>query len=606
MALALVASSGITVAQRDKSADPREQQVRNSGDPSPIPLPKSLDKRRYTPPPPPPGAAGGSSETVLPDEFRRIDGLENNLTTSELGSAGQPFRRLVDADYADGVGTPSGADRPSARAVSNALCAQSDSTLNRRGASDYLWQWGQFLDHDIDETPSSNPPESFNIPVPAGDPWFDPQGTGTAEIPLNRSFGEDHDGVRQQVNEITAFIDASNVYGSSEERAYALRALDGTGKLKTTTSEHGDLPPYNQSGLPNAPASSPNLFLAGDVRANEQVALTAMHTLFVREHNYWADRYVEMNPSASGEEIYQFARMIVGAEMQVITYNEFLPVLLGPDAIPRYRGYDPNLDPSISNVFAGAAYRLGHSLLSPTLLRLDAEGNESAEGHLSLASAFFTPAEIEDNGIDSLLRGLAAQRCQELDGLIVDDLRNFLFGPPGAGGFDLASLNLQRGRDHGLPGFNDACRDLGIRPALRFRDINPDPAVWQAMAEVYDNVSQIDCWIGGLCQPHVRGAMVGPMLQRILSEQFIRLRDGDRFWYENHLPPELIRLVENQSLADIIRRNTEIGEELPDQVFLVEGAAEVQSQTEITDPGAKLPNKEIQPSRRANPRRSRR
>ena len=88
--------------------------------------------------------------------------------------------------------------------------------------------------------------------------------------------------------EITAFIDASNVYGSGEERAYALRTLDGTGKLKTTISEVGDLLPYNTPGLANAPAATPNFFLAGHVRANEQIALTAMHTLFVREHNHWA------------------------------------------------------------------------------------------------------------------------------------------------------------------------------------------------------------------------------------------------------------------------------------------------------------------------------
>lgn len=183
--------------------------------------------------------------------------------------------------------------------------------------------------------------------------------------------------------------------------------------------------------------------------------------------------------------------------------------------------------------------------------------------------AHLTPAEIETHGIESVLRGLAAQACQELDEQIVDDVRNFLFGPPGAGGFDLAALNMQRGRDHGLPSFNQACRDLDLPGARRFTDINPDRAVARRLASVYQRVDQVDCWIGGLCQPAVEGAMVGPMIHRILVDQFTRLRDGDRFWYRNHLPPELVRLVEAQTLARITRRNTGIGAELPDNVFLI-------------------------------------
>lgn len=564
--------TGVVDAQRRTPPERREQQVDRDRPGAPIPAPRRQGRDRGRNNPPTPGRPGRSEDTVLPDEHRRLDGMMNNLAQPAMGSAGQIFRRLITADYNDSSNTPSGDGRPNPRTISNALCAQTEDLPNSRGATDYLWQWGQFLDHDIDETPASDPAEPFNITVPTGDLWFDPQGTGQMIIPLNRSHGEEVEGVREQVNEITAFIDASNVYGSDEERAFALRTLDGSGRLKTTETDHGDLLPYNLTGLANAPADSPNFFLAGDVRANEQAGLAAMHTLFVREHNYWADRYKAMNPIATGEETYQFARMIVGAEMQVITYREFLPVLLGPNALPRYRGYNPNLDPSISNVFATAAYRLGHSLLSSTLPRIDADGNEVPEGHLSLADAFFNPAHLEDHGIESILRGLASRRCQELDGQLVNEVRNFLFGPPGAGGFDLGALNLQRGRDHGLPSFNDACRDLGLRPAQRFTDINADPDLSQAMAGVYQDVELVDCWIGGLCEPHVEGGMVGPMIRHILVDQFTRLRDGDRFWYQNHLSPELISLVEAQSLADVIRRNTEIGEEVSDNVFLVSDA----------------------------------
>lgn len=502
----------------------------------------------------------------LPLEFRAINGAENNLTVPSLGTPGEVFLRLGRASYEDGISEPAGSSRPSARVVSNEVSAQDGSVLNRRGASDFIWQWGQFLDHDIDETPSADPEEAFDVVVPAGDPWFDPQGTGAMTIGLNRSAWEEIGGVRQQFNAITAFIDGSNVYGSDDERAFALRTLDGTGRLAVTSSAHGDLLPFNQAGVDNIPPG-PNFFLAGDVRANEQVGLTAMHTLFMREHNQWADLYRGSNPTAGDDEIYQFARMMVGAELQAITYREFLPMLLGPAALPRYRGYRVDVNPGISNEFATAAYRLGHSLLSSQVLRLDARGREAPEGHLSLAAAFFNPSHISDNGIDSVLRGLAGQRCQELDNTLVDDVRNFLFGAPGSGGMDLASLNIQRGRDHGLPSYNEMRRALGLRPARSFRDITPDRDLQRKLQSAYGNADQVDLWVGGLCEEHVRGSMVGETFLRILADQFTRLRDGDRFFYESYLPGNLVRVVERQTLATIIRRNTEIGRELQDNVF---------------------------------------
>lgn len=505
---------------------------------------------------------------AIPSEARSVDGSGNNLDHPDWGSAESPFIRLLPNGYADGSSAPNEVGRPSARAVSNALAAQSESIVNTRGATDYLWQWGQFIDHDIVETPTIDPAEPFDIPVPGGDPDFDPFNTGEASIPLNRSFYEDHGGVREQVNAITAFIDASQVYGSDDVRAFGLRTLDGTGKLKVTESEHGDLLPYNLEGLANAPASTPNFFVAGDIRANEQVALTAMHTLFMREHNYWAERYAGINPRAMDEEIYQFARMIVAAEMQAITYREFLPVLLGRDALPPYQGYRANVRADISNEFGAAAFRIGHSMLSPNLLRIDEDGNEVEAGHLSLAGAFFNPALIEEEGIDSLLRGLASQQCQELDEKIIDEVRNFLFGPPGAGGFDLASLNIQRGRDHGIPGYNAVRRGLGLRPALTMNDISENTEIVAKLEGLYESPDHLDLWSTSLCEEDVAGSMVGPTYQHILVDQFVRLRDGDRFYYEGALPSEIVDLINEQSLAVIIRRNTGIDDELPDNVFV--------------------------------------
>jgi hypothetical protein len=500
---------------------------------------------------------------------------EETVTTcfwpETFGSAGIQLLRRVQPAYADGVGDMAGQGRRSAREVSNRVHSQAIDRPNALGLTDFLWQWGQFVDHDIDLTDGSNPPESEPIAVPRGDPWFDPEGAGDVVIAFNRSLidslsGTGVDNPRQQVNEITAWIDASNVYGSDRVRRDALRTLDGTGQLKTSAG--GQLP-FNVDGHANAGGNSDNLFLAGDVRANEQIGLTAMHTLFVREHNRLAAALLEEHPDWPGDRIFEESRRHVAALMQVITYREFLPALLGDDALPPYQGYRPEVDASIANVFSTAGYRIGHSLLSPLLLRVDGSGAEAPEGHISLADAFFAPAELVDNDIDSVLRGLASQRCQNLDVYVIDEVRNFLFGPPGAGGFDLAALNIQRGRDHGLPGYNDVRQAYGLPRLRRFDQVSLDPEVQRRLASAYGTPNQMDVWVGGLAEDHIAGTMVGPLMTRIVADQFRRLRDGDRFWYQNQFEGEALERLERTRLADVIRRNTSIRRELADDVFRI-------------------------------------
>ena len=501
-------------------------------------------------------------------EYRTIDGSRNNHRNPDWGRADIELIRKTSIDYADGKETPAGIHRDSAREISNICATQSESITNAISASDFLWQWGQFLDHDIDLTPTISPAEPFDIPVPRTDIAFDPFGTGTVVIPLDRSFYRIIQGVRQQVNEITAYIDASNVYGSDLERARELRRFDGTGRLRMDTKGHL---PFNTSGLANAPADDdPTLFLAGDVRANEQIGLIAMHTLFVREHNFWAKRIKKRLGINDENTLYQIARAIVAAEIQVITYKEFLPILLGSNAISPYKGYRSTINPGIANVFSTAAYRLGHSMLPDELLRLNVFGEPIPAGNISLANAFFSPNEIMENGgIDPILRGLGSQVAQNIDPFIVDGVRNFLFGPPGAGGLDLASLNIQRGRDHGLPSYNQVRTDLGLPPARYFAEITYDREIIQNLSQAYKSIDDIDIWVGGLAENHVSGALVGETFYTILKDQFERLRDGDRFWYERYFPQKLVNLIEKQTLAKIIRRNTRIGSELQDNAFIV-------------------------------------
>lgn len=504
--------------------------------------------------------------------YRTIDGTGNNLLDPLLGAADTPLARWTPVAYEDGVSSPAGAHMPSPRAVSNALCQDTHTAVNDLGASDFLWQWGQFLDHDIDLTETAEPEESMPIDVPLGDPAFDPTASGEAVIDFSRSefdpaTGTDVDNPRQQINRITHFIDASNVYGSDEVRAAALRTHDGTGRLLTSD---GDLLPFNTAGLPNAGGDGAELFLAGDVRANEQVGLAAVHVLFVREHNRLADEIRADDPTLPGEEVYQQARRYVGALMQAITYNEFLPALLGPDALAPYQGYDSSADPSIANVFSTAVYRFGHSALSATLLRLDASGSPIDAGNLGLRDAFFRPDRlVQEGGIEPLFRGLAAQSCSAIDTELVDDVRDFLFGPPGAGGFDLASLNLQRGRDHGLPRYNEVRAALGLARRQSFEDVSTDPEMRDRLSSVFERIDDVDVWVGALAEDAVNGGHLGELAFVVVARQFEALRDGDRFWYTRHLSEDEIAEIDATTLADVIRRNTSIGDELPDDVFHV-------------------------------------
>ena len=504
-------------------------------------------------------------------EYRTFDGTGNNLLNTELGSTDEQLIRLSDAEYSDGISSPAGDDRPSARSVSNELSAQRTTEPNHRNLTDIAWLWGQFLDHDISISEGAAPNESFNISVPAGDALFDPEYTGDVEIHLNRTVydtatGDSEENPREQINQITAFVDGSMVYGSGNERAAALRSFEG-GHLQVTDD---NLMTFNDAGFPNADGgrSGADLFLAGDVRANENVALTAMHTLWVREHNRIADELAANDPSLTDEQIYQQARVVVIAEIQAISYNEFLPALLGGSAIGDYTGYNPSVDPSIANEFSTGAYRFGHTMLPSELQRLNNDGSVIDAGNIALRNAFFAPDQITSYGIDSVLLGATRQTANEVDTMAVDDIRNFLFGPPGAGGFDLASLNIQRGRDHGLADYNQVRVDLGLDAVSDFSEITSDVELQQRLKDVYGSVDNIDLWVGGLAEDHVDEASVGETFSAIMIDQFTRLRDGDRFWYESIFDGPQLQLIESTTLSDVIERNTNVVG-LQDNVFFL-------------------------------------
>jgi hypothetical protein len=525
-----------------------------------------------------------TSTESFSQEARSIDGVGNNLANPDWGAAGVDLLQRTTLAFTDGKSRPSGISRPNPRAISNAIFAQNDLIPDPMALSDYAWVWGQFIDHDITLVGEDHS-EQANILVPAGDPHFDPLGTGLVLIPMvrsvsNPSSGTSLDNPRTFTNEITSFIDASAIYGSDDYTASWLRTFSG-GKLRTSA---GNLLPFNTvSGEAGAPVDLlsppmampfPNVekwFISGDARANENPALTVMHTLFTREHNRQADLLANEHPDWGDEELYQHARRIVGGLMQAITYEEWLPSLgINLDA---YSGYDPNVNPGILNVFSAAAYRYGHTVINTTLIRMDNGGKEMPEGNILLRDAFFNPPAIVEMGtIYPYLKGMATQVEQSFDCKMVDDLRNFLFGAPGSGGLDLASLNINRGRERGLADYNTIRQDIGLPPVSSFSDITSDASFKAVLSTVYPDINSIDPWVGFLAEDRMSNqTLFGESVQTIMEMQFRALRDGDRFYYENDpvLTDDEKRAIKDTRLVEIIERNS-VARHLQDNVFLAQ------------------------------------
>jgi len=495
------------------------------------------------------------------DEYSKINGRKNNQEKKSWGAANKKLTRMMDAVESRGLDLNV---LPNPRQISNIISNQNKNTSNAKGLSDMFWLWGQFLDHDITLVHTDDSDDgSADIPVFGNDPVFSEH---IDSLPFNKSILTKNN--RHALNSITSYIDGSNIYGSDNKTAKELRSLKGDGKLRM---ENGLLPKYD------------GFFLAGDERANEHFGLTAMHTLWVREHNRIADALACKHPRWKDKKIYQEARRLVVAKLQAITYNEFLPALLGPNAMPDYweniSGYDDGMQANISNVFAAGAYRFGHSMLSPTLLRLNEYGEEleledengdKIDGNVKLRDAFFQPKKVEEAGIAPIMRGFASQVAQTPDPMIVDDVRNFLFVVPGAThGFDLAALNIQRGRDHQLPSYNDVREFLGLRRINSFNH-----GIWrkdfgELLQKAYPHTDDIDLWVGGLAEKAHRKALVGRTLKTIFMEQFKRLRHGDRFWYEKEgqFSSDDIQILNEITLADVIKQNTSI-RHIQDNVFV--------------------------------------
>ena len=191
------------------------------------------------------------------------------------------------------------------------------------------------------------------------------------------------------------------------------------------------------------------------------------------------------------------------------------------------------------------------------LWALDAEGQHTATSPLAVRDVFFDPVNLlRQEGLATLLRGAAVHRQQALDCKVVDELRSFLFGAPGAGGLDLVALNVNRGRERGVADFQTMRRDLGLPAKQTWREVTGDARLAAELGRLYGDVEDVDAWVGLLAEGAERGEF-GETLAAVLVDQFVRLRSGDRFFYDVHPANSARELnwLERQTLSAVFARN---------------------------------------------------
>lgn len=197
---------------------------------------------------------------------------------------------------------------------------------------------------------------------------------------------------------------------------------------------------------------------------------------------------------------------------------------------------------------------------------------------MTIHEEFTNQANLETPGsVDRLLLGLVNQHSQRRDEFISEELTNRLFQTPGFPfGMDLAAINIQRGRDHGLPAYADWRIQCGLSPVNTWRDLEDIMSI-EAMRKfrfLYKSVKDVDLFPAGLAERPLAGALVGPTFACIIAQQFGNLRRGDRFWYENSNPansftPGQLQQIRRVSLAQILCKTMDDIQTIQPFVFIV-------------------------------------
>lgn len=409
-------------------------------------------------------------------------------------------------------------------------------------------------------------------------------------------------GQREQHNIQTHFIDASHIYGNNFAEAEKLRdRSSGKGLMKVTSRNSRFIPKHHQKRdlLPKLNDTSSCLdvksldkacFMSGDGRSNQNPSLMSIHTLFIREHNRIARILSKLNPQWSDETVFQETRRIIIAEIQHITYNEWLPIIVGPALIDFYElkpgfgsyfnGYNARIDPRTANEWAAAAQRFGHSMVRSRYLRADSNFTDTSS--LYLRSMYFRPHAIYDEqegGLESIVRGLIKDSVNKVDRFVSSDLTKHLFEQYDDNGrphyFDLMAINIQRGRDHGIPGYPQWRLWVNLPPVRTWEEMKQyvDNSAVENFKLLYKFVDDVDLISAGLAEFKEQGALVGPTFARMIALMYHEWKFGDRFWYETSnepakfTPSQLIELSK-VTLAKVLCNNMDDTPLMQPNVFL--------------------------------------
>ncbi|XP_015123350.1 dual oxidase [Diachasma alloeum] len=542
-------------------------------------------------------------------EYPGYDGWYNNLGKPELGAVDTPLLRSSPAAYGDGVYELAGQNRPNPLELSEQLLSGPIGSKSRTGKNALLVFFGQHVVEEIlDAQRPACPPEYINIKIPSNHPYR--TSSNHTVMPVLRTryderTGQSPNNPRQQLNEITPFLDGGLIYGTTKSWSDYLR-LDANNKLVDdgllAFSLGGQYPEENKVRLPmfNPPPPSRHeeyvrqhslenvdrFFKLGNPRGNENPFLLSFGVVWFRWHNAIAKNLKLQNPGWSGEKIYNEARKWVIASQQSIVVYEWLPQWLGEE-LTDYKGYNPAVDPQIEQFFQSAAFRFGHTLVPAGVYRKEA-GREGCalRGYMGKAirtcnNFWLTKNKLRQGGqtidghiiIEDLLRGMVVQLTEAEDHKIVDDLRKSVFGPLEFSRRDLMALNIQRARDHGIPDYNTVRKFYKLHPVKSwFHFVRVNSTIRKTLKELYKNkFYDIDLWVGGIMETEDGP---GELFKRIIADQFERIRNGDRFWFENEsnglFTHDEINRLRKLSFRDILISVTDIDEEdLPRNVFRV-------------------------------------
>jgi hypothetical protein len=508
----------------------------------------------------------GTREPLPPDRSlsRAYNGTGTSLRQPGMGAAGAVFGRNVPVPTL----TPTAVLRPNPRTISRELLARSEfrpaTTLNVLAAA-----WLQFQIHDwlSHEPPDGSP---WRIPLESDDPW--------PERPmLVYRTPPAHPGEAANVfrNTETHWWDGSQLYGSTEAIGSALREFAGGRMLLTDDG----LVPFD----PNSGRD-----LAG-VTGNWWLGLAMLHTLFLREHNSICEMLESEHPTWSDDELFNHARLINAALMariqtldwsMAVVANKAMQLPLGAnwwglvgERVTRRVGRLSSLDLisgapgshadlfgvpySITEEFV-AVYRM-HQLLPDDYVLRDHVDNhvlqELTFGDLSLGS---TRKVLDSVAMEDLIYSFA----QSNPGVI--GLHNYpraltSFRKPDGTIIDLATTELVRDRERGVPRYNEFRRRFHLSAAGRFEDISKDPQVVEKLSRIYDSPEDVDLTVGLLAEEPVSGFAFSDTAFRMFALMATRRLKSDRFFTDDYRPEVYTQAgldwVADNSMSSVILRH---------------------------------------------------